>query len=61
MQDLHYSSEVGLINIATPISELRKQFLLTDTEFTEQDLNEIKEGNRWLMLLTEDRIKELDN
>ena len=34
--------------------------MLTDTEFTEQDVNEIKEGNKWLMLLTEDRLKELD-
>jgi hypothetical protein len=40
---------------------LKKAFLLTDTEFTEQEIKEIKEGNDWLMALTEDRLKELDN
>jgi hypothetical protein len=35
--------------------------MLTDTEFTEQDLLEIKNGNSWLMVLTEDRLKELEN
>ena len=55
-----YISEVNLINLATPINVLKKKFMLTDTEFTEQDVFEIKEGNKWLMLLTEDRLKELD-
>jgi hypothetical protein len=35
--------------------------MLTDTEFTEQDLLEIKQGNNWLMVLTEDRLKELEH
>ena len=56
----HYISEVDNNKLATPINELKNKFMLTDTEFTEQDVNEIKEGNKWLMLLTEDRLKELD-
>jgi hypothetical protein len=35
--------------------------MLTDTEFSEHDLHEIKQGNSWLMVLTEDRMKELEN
>jgi hypothetical protein len=47
---------------ATPLQELKNQFLLSDTEFNENEIKEIKEGNNsWLMILTEDRFKELDN
>jgi hypothetical protein len=47
--------------IATPIEELKSFFNLSENEFTEDELKEVKEGNKWLMTLTEDRIKELDN
>jgi hypothetical protein len=43
------------------MNQLKKDFMLTDTEFTEHDLNEIKNGNNWLMVLTEDRLKELEH
>ena len=35
--------------------------MLTDTEFNDNEIKEIKDGNNWLMTLTEDRIKELEN
>jgi hypothetical protein len=47
--------------IATPTSELKKTFLLAETDFTPNQIEDIKKGNDWLMTLTEDRIKELDN
>jgi len=39
---------------------LKKEFCLTDTEFTENEVQQIKENNPWLMALTEDRISELN-
>ena len=45
----------------TPISQLKEFFQLSESEFTESDFKEVKEGNKWLMSLTEDRVKELDS
>ena len=35
--------------------------MLSGTEFTEQEIKEIKENNSWLMTMTEDRVKELEH
>jgi len=35
--------------------------MLTDSEFNENEIKEIQDGNPWLMAFTEDRFKELDN
>jgi hypothetical protein len=51
----------NFVNIVTPINQLKNDFMLTDSEFTEHDLVEIKQGNNWLMVLTEDRLKELEH
>lgn len=40
-----------LTTLATPIEDLKKKFFLTATEFTENELKEIKEGNEWLLNL----------
>jgi hypothetical protein len=45
----------------TPIEELKRNFILEDTEFTDKEIKIIKEDNKWLMALYEDRLKELDN
>lgn len=58
--DLCYA-RIALFFRTTPLQDLKKEFLLTENEFTENEIKEIKEGNNWLMSLTEDRIKELDN
>jgi hypothetical protein len=61
MRDLLFTLEVFIyLDIVTPVQELKKNFLLTESEFSEQDVKDIKEGNKWLMTLTADRIKEID-
>jgi hypothetical protein len=49
--------------IAITLGDLKSNvFRLQENEFGDIDISKIKEENKaWLMLLTEDRIEELDN
>jgi hypothetical protein len=52
---------IDLIIKATPNEKLKNDFLLTDEEFNINTVNEIKKENEWLMMLTKDRHKDLEN
>ncbi len=58
------SLDVNLqFNLAISLQDLKKDvFKLKNEEFTENEMSNIKQENgSWLMVLTEDRIEELDN
>lgn len=50
-------------NLAQSLIDLKNEvFKLKDGEFTEKEISSIKDTySSWLMILTEDRLKELDN